>query len=349
MTSRTAVISAVAAGCIAAAGAGGFYAVRLASAPRPADSEFMDLAQAQPASTAGAESATTDARAAAAASGESVEAAPAAATAPPARTTPRPQEPEPAPPQVAPRPSSNRPAAQAEPAGAPARRPEAPRPAAATAPPVSVPALPPAVTLDPDAAAATNVPLPPPLPPAAPEPPRFVELVVPEDAVIGLRLDSQISTETAEVEDPVVAHVTRDVLVDDRIAIPADARLEGNVISVERGGKFRERARLGIRFTTLVLGGTTRVRIDTDAIYRDGESPAGDATAKIGASAVVGSILGAVIGGKKGAAIGGAAGAAGGTAVVMKGDGKDVVFAAGAPLTVRLSKPVSILVEREQQ
>jgi len=62
---------------------------------------------------------------------------------------------------------------------------------------------------------------------------------------------------------------------------------------------------------------------------------------------VIGSILGAVIGGKKGAAIGATAGAAGGTAAVMAGDRNAAVIPAGAPLTVRLTAPVSVLVPHE--
>jgi hypothetical protein len=149
------------------------------------------------------------------------------------------------------------------------------------------------------------------------------------------------------VEDPISAIITRDVTVDGVTAIPTGARLEGHVSVVERGGRFRERARIGIRFTTLVLDDKTRVRIDTDAIYRDGESPTGEATSKIGASAVVGSILGAVIGGRKGAAIGGAAGAAGGSAAVAAGGRNAATITAGAALTVRFTSALTLQVERD--
>ena len=180
-----------------------------------------------------------------------------------------------------------------------------------------------------------------------PEKPRFEEVIVKTDSVIGIRIDSAISSETARVEDRVVARVSRDVTVDDRVAIPAGARLEGNVTLVERGGKFKERARLGVRFTTLILPDATRVPINTETIFRDGESPTGEATSKIGASAVVGALLGAVVGGKKGAAVGSTVGAAGGTAAVMTGGRNAATLPAGTPLTVRLTAPVTVLVERE--
>ena len=174
----------------------------------------------------------------------------------------------------------------------------------------------------------------------------FDEVTVAAGSVIGIRLDHPLSSATARVEDKVTARVSRDVSVDERVALPAGARLEGVVTEVERGGKIRERARLGIRFHTLVLGESTRIAIRTEVIVREGESPTGEAASKVGASAVIGAILGGVIGGGKGAAIGTAAGAAGGTAAVMTGDRNDATLASGAALTVRLAAPITILIER---
>jgi hypothetical protein len=188
-----------------------------------------------------------------------------------------------------------------------------------------------------------------PVRPPEPPPPQktFEELVVSSDSVIGLQTETRITSETARVEDRVEARVTRDVKVGDRVAIPAGARALGTVTQVERGGKFKERARLGVRFHTLVLADGTRIPISTETIYRDGESPANGSAAKVGGGAAVGAILGAIIGGGKGAAIGATAGAGGGAATVMAGDRKDAVLAPGTPMTVRIVSPVTVTVERE--
>jgi hypothetical protein len=185
------------------------------------------------------------------------------------------------------------------------------------------------------------------LPRPEPPKPQFEELTIEEASVIGIELDTAISSERAKVEDKVLARVSRDVTVNGRTAIPAGSRLEGHVTLVEAGGKFRTRARLGVRFTTAVIGDRLRVPIQTETIFREGEAPGAEATSKVGASAVVGAILGAVVGGKKGAAIGSAAGAAGGTAAVMAGDRNHAVLPAGAPLTVRLTAPAIVTIERE--
>jgi hypothetical protein len=185
----------------------------------------------------------------------------------------------------------------------------------------------------------------------APEPPKvpekeFEELVVTSNSVIGLQLDGSITSDRASVEDRVEARVVRDVRVGNEVAIPAGARALGSVTLVERGGKFKERARLGIRFHTLVLADGTRLPITSETIFRNGDAPGNASAAKIGGGAVAGAILGAIIGGAKGAAIGAGAGAGGGTAAVMAGDAKAATFPSGTEVTARILSPVTVTVER---
>lgn len=244
---------------------------------------------------------------------------------------------------------------------APSAAPKAPAAAPAT-PPAVAPAVLPVNSADASAASnsaassgtpvATAAPAPAPtapLMPPTPPPARYDEVIVAADAVLGLQLDSTISSETARVEDRVNARLSRDVLVDGRVAIPSGARLEGTVTQVDRGGKFKDRPRLGVAFNTLVLADGTRVAIQTDTIFRDGDSPSGQANTKVGGSAVVGAILGAMIGGKKGALLGSTAGAAGGAAAVAAGDRAETKLISGTQLTARLSAPVTVLIERNHE
>ena len=185
--------------------------------------------------------------------------------------------------------------------------------------------------------------------PRAPEPPAktFQELVVAADSVVGLQTDTALSSERARVEDRVEARVVRDVRVGGEVAIPAGTRALGTVVVVDRGGKFKERARLGIRFQTLVMADGTRLPITTETIYRLGNPPANASAAKVGGGAVVGAIIGGIIGGGKGAAIGATTGAGAGTAAVATGDRDAAVFPAGAEVTARILSPVTVTVERE--
>jgi hypothetical protein len=176
--------------------------------------------------------------------------------------------------------------------------------------------------------------------------PTYEELVVAADSVIGLQLDSPVTSEKAQVEDSVVARVTRDVRVGDRVAIPAGAKAYGEVTLVERGGKMRERARLGVKFTSVVLADGTRLPMPTETIYREGDPPGRESAAKIGGGAIGGAIIGGILGGAKGAAIGGSIGVGAGTAAVMAGDRNHATLSAGTPLTVRLEEPVTVTVEK---
>ena len=183
-----------------------------------------------------------------------------------------------------------------------------------------------------------------PPPPPAPE---FVDLTVPSDAVLGLQIERTVSSELARLEDKVDARVTRDVRVSDRVAIPAGSTVRGSVTEVDRGGRVKGKARLAIRFHTIVLADGTQIALKTDPVVREGQSPGGESAAKVGGAAIGGAILGAILGGGKGAAIGGAVGAAGGTAAAMTNDRSPATLAAGTTVTVRMQAPVTVTVQKE--
>lgn len=184
-----------------------------------------------------------------------------------------------------------------------------------------------------------------------PEPPRvpqFEEVILPASSVVGLQLETSLSSERARVEDRVDARVSRDVMAAGRVAIPVGARVIGSVIEVDKGGKVKTPAHIGIRFHTLVLADGSEVPLRTEAIYRDAESPAGTSARKIGGAAVAGAILGGIMGGGKGAAVGAATGAGGGTASVMSGDRTVVNIPSGMFVNAKLSAPATITVERRE-
>jgi hypothetical protein len=330
MEIRTSTVAVVAASCITIGAAGAFLASRPSSSAGSPAVPAADVAIGGVDQSEGVVIDTPSAPASAAAPASPAALAPVVAPPPKARVeSPRPA---PAPPKSVPARVQNTP-----PATQPAR------PAIADSRPIATPPT----TLE----TALIQPKPvqpvaaePVLPPAPPEP-RFVDLVVAQDSVLGLQMETSVSSEKARVEDEVTARVTRDVRVGDRVAIPAGSTARGEVTSVERGGKVKERARLGIRFTSVVLADGTRVPIETDTIYREGDSPTGESVAKIGGGAIGGAILGGIFGGAKGAAIGASAGAGAGTAAVAAGGRNPATMPSGTPVTVRLVKPATVTVE----
>ena len=185
-----------------------------------------------------------------------------------------------------------------------------------------------------------------PQPVTPPPAPALEEVVVAADSVVGLQIETSTTSEEAEVEDEVIARVTRDVRVGDRIAIPAGAKAYGEVTLVERGGRLQERARLGVRFTSVVLADYTRIPVSTNIVYREGNAPSRESAAKIGGGAVGGAILGGILGGARGAAIGGSLGAGAGAAATLAGGRNPATLPNGTPVTVRLAEPLTVTIER---
>lgn len=235
----------------------------------------------------------------------------------------------------------------------PARRstaPVEPPPVAANTPPPAAPASSGGTMWEPRAPVQPSVPEyrepepPPPPPPPAPE---FLEVTVPSDAVLGLQIERTVSSELARVEDKVEARVTRDVRVESRVAIPAGSTVRGSVTEVDKGGRIKGRARLAIRFHTIVLADGTQLALKSDPVVREGASAGGESAAKVGGAAIGGAILGAILGGGKGAAIGGAVGAGAGTAAAMSNDRNPATLTAGTTVTVRMQAPVTVTVQKE--
>jgi len=343
------VFAALTIGCLAAAGLGGFVAVRYG---QPAATSAAPAAEPVAAPVATPPGAVTES--------EGVIApppAPAAASRPVARVAPadtvaiEPARPRPAretaPRRPAPQPEARR--AEAAPPPAPTPEPPAPAPAAASGPTGSPTGsfgtmweTRPSVEPEPPAAIVEEPTL-----PAAPPAPEYLDLHVPADSVLGLQVERTVTSETARVEDKVSARVTRDVRVGSRVAIPAGAIVTGSVTEVDRGGKMKGKARLAVRFHTVTLADGTQLPIRTDVVVREGESPSRETAAKVGGAAIGGAILGAILGGGKGAAIGAGMGAAGGTAASMANDRNPATLPAGTSVTIRVQQPVTVTVQKE--
>ena len=167
------------------------------------------------------------------------------------------------------------------------------------------------------------------------------ELTIKKDAVIGIRLDRPVTTDTAKVDDRVTARVSRDVVVDGRIAIPANARLEGMVTVVERAGPTTARERLGLRFTTLILTDNTRMAIQTDTIFR-GNEPAEPALAQRATPVPVPRGPGPAT-----TARNPAFNTTPGVQALVAGSHTDAFIPGGSQLTVKLMAPLTISIGKE--
>jgi hypothetical protein len=153
-----------------------------------------------------------------------------------------------------------------------------------------------------------------------------------------VRLQSPLSSATAEVEDRFEATTLVDLLEGEKVLIPAGSVLRGVVKSVQRAGRIERRASLTLAFDQITVRGRAypiRATV-TEALAAGGYR---EDAGKIGAGAAVGAIIGGILGGGKGVLAGILIGG-GGTVVAT--EGKDVRLEPGAVLRIRFDEPVLI-------
>ena len=162
-------------------------------------------------------------------------------------------------------------------------------------------------------------------------------VTVPEGATLALVLQTAISSATSRSGDLVVARLTEDVRVGDKVVAPAGSEVRGQVAAAVPSGRVKSRARLAFAFDTLVVAGQTHAIGSSPIDITAGDTHKKDA-ATIGIGAGAGAIVGGIAGGKKGAGIGALIGGAAGTGVVLTNTGKEVELATGSRVTVKLTR-----------
>ncbi|HUU35112.1 MAG TPA: hypothetical protein VMW48_13700 [Vicinamibacterales bacterium] len=166
---------------------------------------------------------------------------------------------------------------------------------------------------------------------------------MPSGTTLSIDLRTAHASDTSRVEDTVRGVLRRAVLVDGQEIAPAGAVVTGHVTAAEQAGKVKGRARLVVRFSSIVID-ESETPISTVAIVREADATKKKDAAKIGIGAGAGAVIGAITGGKKGAVVGGTIGAGAGTGVVLATRGDEVELAAGTTVSTTLSQPLVVRV-----
>jgi hypothetical protein len=167
------------------------------------------------------------------------------------------------------------------------------------------------------------------------------EVTLPAGTLLPLTLDSYVASDSSRIESPVHAHLRRALIVDGVTVLPAGTPISGYVTDATRSGRVKGRAHVAFRFTTLSADGE-RYRVETSRVVRQAPATKRQDTAKIAVPAGAGALIGALTNGKKGAAVGTAIGGGAGTGVVLATRGKEVRLGKGAPVAVRLLRPLRV-------
>ncbi len=161
---------------------------------------------------------------------------------------------------------------------------------------------------------------------------------IPSGQEIDVRLDNELSSETAQVEQRFTATTVADMYRGNEVLVPAGSTLRGIVSSVTKATRTERKGTLTVAFDQMTVHGRSYPIRGTVTQALESEGIKGE-VGKIGAGAGVGAIIGGIIGGAKGALIGVLIGAGG---TIAATEGKDVALPSGTLLRVRLDTPPNI-------
>ena len=161
---------------------------------------------------------------------------------------------------------------------------------------------------------------------------------IPEGQEIDVRLQTALTSDTAQVEDRFEATTAADLYRGNEVLIPAGSTLRGVVSSVNRASRTDRKGQLTVAFDEITVNNRRYPMRGTVTQALESEGIRGEA-ARIGAGSAIGGIIGGMIGGVKGAVLGVLIGGGG---TIAATEGKDVHLEPGTILRVRLDTPPEI-------
>jgi hypothetical protein len=180
--------------------------------------------------------------------------------------------------------------------------------------------------------------------PPPPPPPRQVTLNA--GTLLPVRLIDGLTTERNNPGDTFTGSLDQPLVVDGMVIAERGARVEGRVVSADRGGKVSGVAALAVELIRIHLSDGQTISVHTDSFERHAEQTHKTDAAKVGGGAALGAIIGAIAGGGKGAAIGAGVGGGAGAGDVLLPPGKAATLPSETRVNFRLSAPVTVTERR---
>lgn len=193
------------------------------------------------------------------------------------------------------------------------------------------------------------------------KPPKALQsITVPAETHIPMTLENAINSKTAYPGQSIYCTTIFPIIVDNHIVIPVGSYIRGEVTQVVKPGRFRGKAKLGIRFDSLTLpnGVTEQLRASLSSFGSsgkegfnrkegkiEGQSTKGKDAGKVAQTTITGAEVGTLAGISgghtlRGLGIGSAAGAAAGAIWVLASRGKQIYLPPGTSLELELGAPL---------
>jgi hypothetical protein len=168
------------------------------------------------------------------------------------------------------------------------------------------------------------------------------QATVPYGTVLAVRLTESLNSDLNQRGDTFLASLAFPIMVGDRVVIPAEASIQGEIVDVRNAGRFNGRSALVIKVTRLAYNGRS-YELRSSQYSKQGVSRNTHAAAAIGGGAGVGAIIGVILGGEKGAAIGAVIGAGAGTGAQAMSKAAQVQLPAKSTVSFRLETSLTVI------
>jgi len=169
----------------------------------------------------------------------------------------------------------------------------------------------------------------------------LIPAAIPAGTPITIRLQSSLSSATAQAGDRFEAVLDEPIIVQGEKVVSRGAAITGRIVAAKASGRLQDPGYLRLTLATIFINGKA-LPLQTSSIFAKGGSHEKRNLGMIGGGAGAGALIGGLAGGGKGALIGSAVGAAGGTGAAYATGEKDVGFAAERRLTFRLTQVVAL-------
>ncbi len=193
-------------------------------------------------------------------------------------------------------------------------------------------------------AEAQYTPPPPPSQPSTPPPPPppiARTFTFPAGTVIPVRVDDNLSSANAQVNQSFHASLAADLVRDGSVVIPQGTPILGRVTDAQDAARFSGSALLSLELTRIDLR-DHHFPVVTDPWSQRGAGRGSNTAKKAAGGAILGTVIGALAGGGKGAAIGAAAGAGAGTGINAASRGQQVQVPSETLINFTLQSPLTL-------
>jgi hypothetical protein len=179
--------------------------------------------------------------------------------------------------------------------------------------------------------------------PAPPPPPQPRQVQVPAGATVTIRMIDGVDSSVNHAGEIFHASLEAPLVVDDQVVVPKGADVYVRLVSASSAGHMTGKSELHLELIKMEFQGRSYPLVSSTYSLA-GDSRGKNTAAKVGAGAVIGTLIGAIAGGGKGAAIGAGVGAAGGGVYQAATKGKQVRIPSETKLDFQLDQPVSVTV-----